>query len=50
MYENNCLKHFRKICEHVSCKIRYTIYPDEIKVFHYHENDELFDVTKDVSV
>ena len=48
MYENNCLKHFKKICEYVNCKIRYTIYPD--KNFYYYDNNKLFDVTKDVSI
>ena len=50
MHEDKCLKHFKKICDHYDCIIRYTIYLDEFKVFYYYNDNELFYVTKDITI
>ena len=44
------MKYFKKIRDHDDCIIRYTIYLDEFKVFYYYNNDELFEVTKDIAI
>ena len=43
-----CLKHFVRICEHHDCRLRFEICSDIIKIYYYYNDDELFDVDKDI--
>ena len=39
-----------KLRNHDDCRIRYEIYYDNITVFYYYDDDELFDVNKDIDI
>ena len=45
-----CLKHFVRICEHYDCRLRFEICSDIIKIYYYYNDDELFDVDKDINI
>ena len=49
-YEKKCFEHFKKLCNHDDCRIRYVICYDNIKIFYYYDGDELFDVNKDIDI
>ena len=49
-YEKKCFQHFLKLCNYGDCKIRYRYYYDNIKVFYYYDEDELFNVNKDIDI
>ena len=49
-YEKKCFEHFKKLRNHNDCRIRYVICYDNIKVFYYYDDDELFDVNKDIDI
>ena len=50
-YEEKCLKHFIKFREHYDCSLRFEICSDDItKINYYYNNDELFDVDKDINI
>ena len=49
-YEEKCLKYFLKIRNHHDCKVYYEISYDEIKVYYYYDDEELFDVNKDINI
>ena len=49
-YEKKCFEHFKKLRNHDDCRIRYVICYDNIKVFYYYDDDELFDVNKDIDI
>ena len=49
-YEKKCLKYFIKIRNHVDCRLYYEISYDEIKVYYYYDNEDLFDVIKDINI
>ena len=49
-YEEECLKHFVRFLEHYDCRVRFEICSDDIKVFYYYKDDELFDVDKDINI
>ena len=48
--KKKCFEHFKKLCNHNDCRIRYVICNDNIKVFYYYDDDELFDVNKDIDI
>ena len=45
-YEQKCLSHFIKIRDHVDCRLHYQISFDEINVYYYYNDEELFDIKK----
>ena len=49
-YEEECLKHFVRIRQHYDCRVRFEICPNDIKVFYYYMDDELFDADKDINI
>ena len=49
-YEKKCFEHFKKLRNHEDCRIRCVICYDNIKVFYYYDDDELFDVNKDIDI
>ena len=49
-YEKKCLEYFIKIRNHVDCRLYYEISYDEIKVYYYYDNEDLFDVIKDINI
>ena len=49
-YEEKCFKHFKQNCDHDDCRIRYKTYFDNITVFYYYDDEELFDVNKDIDI
>ena len=49
-YERRCFKHFKKLRQHHNCFIRYEAFGNEISVFYYYNNDELFDVREDINI
>ena len=49
-YEKKCLKYFIKIRSHDDCKLHYEISYDEIKVYYYYDDEELFDIIKDINI
>ena len=49
-YEEKCFNRFIRIREHNDCRLRYAICPNDIKVFYYYHDDELFDVSKDINI
>ena len=49
-YEEKCLNYFIRIREHYDCRLRFAICFDDIKVFYYYQDDELFDVNKDIDI
>ena len=49
-YEKKCFEPFKKLCNHNDCRIRFVICNDNIKVFYYYDDDELFDVNKDIDI
>ena len=49
-YEKKCLKYFIKIRNHVDWRLYYEISYDEIKVYYYYDNEDLFDVIKDINI
>ena len=49
-YEKKCLKYFIKVCNHVDCRLYYEISYDEFKVYYYYDNEDLFDVIKNINV
>ena len=49
-YEEKCFKHFIKLHNHDGCRIRYNVFSDNITVFYYYDNDELFNVNKDIDI
>ena len=50
-YEEKCLKHFIKFLEHYDCRLTFEICSDDIiKIYYYYNNDELFDVDKDIKI
>lgn len=49
-YEEKCMKFFIKIRNHLDCRVRYTIYDNEIRVYYYYDDKDLFDVYKDISI
>ena len=50
MKKKKCFEHFKKLRNHDDCRIRYVICYDNIKVFYYYDDDELFDVNKDIDI
>ena len=48
--KKKCFEHFKKLRHHNDCRIRYVICYDTIKVFYYYDDDELFDVNKDIDI
>ena len=49
-YEEKCLNQFIIFCQHYDCKIRFEIFSDIIKIYYYYNDDELFDVDKDINI
>ena len=49
-YEEKCLSHFIKICDHVDCRLHYQISFGEINVYYYYNHAELFNVNKDINI
>ena len=49
-YEEKCLKYFLKIRNQDDCKFYYEISYDEIKVYYYRDDEELFDINKDIHI
>ena len=49
-YEEICLNYFIRIREHYDCRLRFAICFDDIKVFYCYQDDELFDVNKDIDI
>ena len=49
-YEEKCFNHFIRIREHNDCRLRYAICSNDIKVFYYYHDDELFDASKDIKI
>ena len=49
-YEEKCFNHFIRIRDHHDCRIRYAICSNDIKVFYYYKDGELFDVNKDINI
>ena len=49
-YEEKCFNHFIKLHDHPDCRVRYTICSEDIKVFYCYDDDELFDVNKDINI
>ena len=50
-YEKECLQYFVKIREHYDCRLRFEISSDDsIKIYYYYNDDELFDVDKDINI
>ena len=49
-YEEKCLNYFIRIREHYDCRLRFAICANDIKVFYYYQDDELFDVSKDINI
>ena len=49
-FEKKCFEHFKKLRNHEDCRIRCVICYDNIKVFYYYDDDELFDVNKDIDI
>ena len=50
-YEKECFQYFVKIREHYDCRLRFEISSDDIiKIYYYYNDDELFDVDKDINI
>ena len=49
-YEEKCFNHFIQIRQHEDCRLRFAICANDIKVFYYYCDDELFDVNKDINI
>ena len=49
-YEEECLKQFVIFCQHHDCKLRFEISSDIIKIYYYYNDDELYDVNKDINI
>ena len=49
-YEEKYFNHFIRIREHNDCRLRYAICSNDIKVFYYYHDDELFDASKDIKI
>ena len=50
-YEEECLKHFVEFREHYDCRLRFETSSDDIiKIYYYYNDNELFDVDKDISI
>ena len=49
-YEEKCFNHFIRIRDHHDCRLRYAICSNDIKVFYYYQDGELFDVKKDINI
>ena len=49
-YEKKCLGQFIIFRQHYDCKIRFEIFSDIIKIYYYYNDDELFDVDKDINI
>ena len=49
-YEKKCLKYFIKIPNHDDCRLYYEISYDKIKVYYYYDDEELFNVIKDINI
>ena len=49
-YEEKCFNHFIRTRDHDDCRLRYVICSNNIKVFYYYHDDELFDVSKDINI
>ena len=50
-YEEECLKHFVEFREHYDCRLRFETSSDDIiKIYYYYNDDELFDVDKDINI
>ena len=48
--EEECLKHFVRIHQHYDCRGRFEICSNDIKIYYYYMDDELFDVDKDINI
>ena len=48
--EEECLKHFVRIHQHYDCRVRFEICSNDIKIYYYYMDDELFDVDKDINI
>ena len=48
--EEECLKHFVRIHQHYDCRARFEICSNDIKIYYYYMDDELFDVDKDINI
>ena len=48
--KKKCFEYFKKLRNHDDCRIRYAICYDNIKVFYYYDDHELFDVNKDIDI
>ena len=49
-YEEECWKCFVKFREHYDCRLRFEISSDIIKIYYYDNDDEFFDVNKDINI
>ena len=49
-YEEECLKQFVIFRQHHDCKLRFEISSDIIKIYYYYNDDELYDVNKDINI
>ena len=49
-YEEKCLNQFIIFCQHYDCKLRFEIFSDIIKIYYYYNDDELFDVDKEINI
>ena len=49
-YEEECLKKFIIFRQHHDCKLRFEISLDIIKIYYYYNDDELYDVNKDINI
>ena len=49
-YEEKCFKHFIKLRNHDDCRIKYLICSHKISVSYFYDDEELFDVNKDIDI
>ena len=49
VHEKLCMRNFNKVRFHVNSPIRYSISEEKIKVYYYYNDDDLFDLDKDIS-
>ena len=47
-YAEECLKKYVKIRETFEVKIRFKIYPTQILVYYYYDNEEYFDLLRTI--
>ena len=49
-YDEKCFNYFIRIRDHYDCRLRYAICSGDIKVLYYYQDDELFDINKDIVI